>query len=92
MIIFDGRTHFPCHTIMPKIDDIGKFIYFKFNSQQSNSIGDKICVGNFRFFYFDHSGKQELYFIRKKILYIKTIICSFHLIHYNKLEEQGFGL
>ena len=33
MIIFDGRTHFPCHTIMPKIDDIGKFIYFKFNYQ-----------------------------------------------------------
>ena len=63
MKIFRGRTYLPFHITMPKIDDIGRNDYLKYNCQSCNSTDDKICVENGRFFYFNDHVRLDLYYI-----------------------------
>ena len=52
MVIFDGRTRFPCHINIPKIGDIIDAI-LKIWLSSIKLYGLEICVRNGIFFYFN---------------------------------------
>ena len=63
----------------PKIDDITRNYYLKYNCQSFNSTGEKICVENGRLFYFNEVRILDIYYILKLFtLLLKKCISYFH--------------
>ena len=84
MIIFDGRTYLIFHITIPKIDDIDKVNFFKYNCQSLNSIGEKIYSGNDRLFYLNNEGKLDIYYTYKGYYIVENnLLFSLNSMHQN---------